>query len=108
MLLQEEHQREMFSETHILPQSAALYNTSSNGHHSLGEQESLGLLGRNDGFRGNGFGNRGGKANGYNNNGSSNGPNTSYNITNNSSYPCNGGLNKTTTSKRQFFLITAK
>jgi len=103
MLLQEEHQREMSSETHILPQSATLYNTSSNNHHSLGEQESLGLLGRTDGFRGNGFGNRGGKTNGYNNNGSSNGPNNSYNITDNSNYPYNGGFHKTTTSRRQFF-----
>jgi len=103
MLLQEEHQREMSSETHILPQSATLYNTSSNNHHSLGEQESLGLLDRTDGFRGNGFGNRGGKTNGYNNNGSSNGPNNSYNITDNSNYPYNGGFHKTTTSRRQFF-----
>jgi len=49
MLLQEEHQRKMSSETHILPQSAALCNTNTSNH-SLGEQESLGLLGRNDGF----------------------------------------------------------
>jgi len=40
MLLQEEHQREMSSETHINPQSVA-FNSSVN------VQDSLGLLGKN-------------------------------------------------------------
>ena len=53
MLLQEEHQREMSSEVHMVPQSAALYNSS---HHS---QESLDLMGKNPGY------NSLGKTNGY-------------------------------------------
>jgi len=44
MLLQEEHQREMSSEVHLVPQSAALYNTVSSN------QDSLGLMSKNAGY----------------------------------------------------------
>ena len=46
MLLQEEHQREMSSKFHIMPQSAAL---NSNLNYKNG-QESLGLMGKNMGY----------------------------------------------------------
>ena len=100
MLLQEEHQREMSSEVHITPQSAALYNSSNN----LGGQESLGLMGKNAGFN-----NLGGKSNGYSgsHNWSNNG-NNGYPNSGSNSYSHNGGNaylpHKNIVSRRQFFI----
>jgi len=94
MLLQEEHQREMSSETHIIPQSAAFYNV--NNSHNLGGQESLGLLGRNAGFN-----NLGGRSNGYKDDYNSGGNGYTNNSSNNYTY--NGGPHKNTTPTKQLF-----
>ena len=67
MLLQEEHQREMSSEVHMIPQSTALYNTVNSN------QDSLGLTSNNAG---------------YNNFGSKN--SYSGNLNENNSYPNSG------------------
>ena len=69
MLFQEEHQREMSSEFHIMPQSAAL-NSNLNHNNS---RESLGLMSKNMGYS-----KYGGKKVGYNgsHNESNNGSNS--------------------------------
>ena len=72
MLLQEEHQREMSSEVHMMPQSATLFNANTNS------QDFMGLVSRNAGYN-----NLGNKASGYNgnfsgNNGFSNNGNNSF------------------------------
>ena len=69
MLLQEEHQREMSSEVQIVPQSAALYNSSYNS------QEPLGLMGKNVGYTDMRSGGYNGSSNSYSNNRNQNGSN---------------------------------
>ena len=64
MLLQEEHQREMSSEVHMISQSTTLYNTSNSS------QEPLGLMSKNPSYN-----DLGGKINGYKGNFSGNNDN---------------------------------
>ena len=76
MLLQEEHQREMSYEIHMVSQSAALFNSCTSS------QDSIDLISKNIGY--NSLGN---KANGYNGN-----FNENYSFSNNnySHNPSNG------------------
>ena len=58
MLLQEEHQREMSSEVHMIPQSAALYNSCNNSQEPLGlmsKNPSHNLSGRTNSYKGHSF-----------------------------------------------------
>ena len=94
MLLQEEHQREMSSEVHMVPQSAALYNTVNSN------QDSLSLMSKNTGH--NTFGNRNEmnsyhNSGGYSHNPSSGGSSFSHNGSNNFLPP------RGTAARRQLF-----
>ena len=58
MLLQEEHQREMSSEVHMVPQSAALYNSNYHCQQvSLGKNLGYNNLGKATGYKSNLSGN---------------------------------------------------
>ena len=93
MLLQEEHQREMSSEVHMVPQSATLYNSS---HHC--QQESLGLMGKNPGY------NNLSKATCYRSNLSGNNGYPHCPSSGNDSYSHNGNQSfKNTAARRQLF-----
>ena len=93
MLLQEEHQREMSSEIHMIPQSAALYNASN------GSQEPLGLMSKNPGYN-----NIGGKTNGYRSNfNGNNGNNSLSNCPSSDSYSHNGYPPKNSATRKQLF-----
>ena len=107
MLLQEEHQREMSSEIHLIPQSAALCNVN-------GSQEPLGLMSKNPGYNNfsgktNGYknsfnGSNGNNTNGYRNNfPGNNGSNSASNYPSNDSYLHNGFPPRNSAPRRQLY-----